>query len=289
MPAPDVPAPAIADPAFLTDRSALAANRARALAKGFDPFLHSAVAGEIEERLTEVNRTFTSPAVVTGFPDWWADRFPGAHAVADDDMLDLDEAAHDLVIHALCLHWANDPVGQLVQCRRALKPDGLLICAAPGGRTLSELRSALAEAEVQLTGGLSPRVLPMGEIRDLGALLQRAGLALPVADASPLRATYADLPALARDLRAMGEGNAMAARARSTPGALFPLAAAIYAANFSAGDGRIAATFETVFLTGWAPADSQPKPLRPGSAAMRLADALADARNSGDAAGGGTA
>jgi SAM-dependent methyltransferase len=271
----------MSDPALVTDRAALARNRARAAAQGFDPFLHSAIADEVEERLAEVNRTFTATAVVTGFPAFWAQRFPDAHVIPDGETLVLQEGAHDLVIHALCLHWANDPVGQLIQCRHALKPDGLLLCAALGGRTLAELRSAMAEAEVQLTGGLSPRVLPMGEIRDLGGLLQRAGYALPVADASPLRATYPNLPALVRDLRSMGEGNAMIARARHTPRALFPLAAAIYAANFPAEDGRIAATFETVFLTGWAPADTQPKPLRPGSAAMRLADALADARNSG--------
>jgi SAM-dependent methyltransferase len=277
-----MPEPAMSDPALLTDRAALARNRARALAGGFDPFLHAAVADEIEERLTEVNRTFTSPAVVSGFSGWWGARLAGARSVADDDRLDLAEGAHDLIVHALCLHWANDPVGQLVQCRRALRPDGLLLCAALGGRTLSELRSALAEAEVRLTGGLSPRVLPMGEIRDLGGLLQRAGLALPVADASPLRVTYPGLTALVRDLRAMGEGNALAARARRTPRALFPTAAEIYAEAFAAGGGRIAATFETVFLTGWAPAPGQPRPLRPGSASMRLADALADARKDGD-------
>ena len=277
----------MSDTVPLTDRAALARNRARARASGFDPFLHVAVADEIEERLSEVNRTFTSATVVTGFPEYWASRFPAAQIVADDDVLDLAEGAHDLILHALCLHWANDPVGQLIQCRRALAPDGLLLCAVLGGRTLAELRSALAEAEVQLTGGLSPRVLPMGEIRDLGGLLQRAGLALPVADTNPLHATYAGLPALVRDLRAMGEGNAMSARARQTPQGLFPLASAIYAANFPAGDGRIAATFETVFLTGWAPAPTQPKPLRPGSAAMRLADALTDARNSGESPGEG--
>ena len=270
-------------PALLTDRAALFRNRARACRSGFEPFLHDAVALEVEERLAEVNRTFTSPVVVTGFPDWWSERLPGVRAVPDDDRLSLTEGAHDLVIHALCLHWSDDPVGQLIQCRLALKPDGLLICAVPGGRTLAELRASLAEAEMRLTGGLSPRVLPMGEIRDLGGLLQRAGFALPVADATTTNVTYASLPRLARDLRAMGEGNALARRADRTPPGLFPLAGAIYAENFPAPDNRIRATFETIFLTGWAPAPGQQKPLRPGSAATRLADALADARKHGHA------
>ncbi|MCU0856112.1 MAG: SAM-dependent methyltransferase, partial [Rhodobacteraceae bacterium] len=169
-------------PQLLIDRAALAQHRSRAERRGMAAFLHDLAADEIEERLAEVNRRFTDIAVVTGHPAVWRERFPQAHMVPDDDLLDLTPGAHDLVIHALGLHWANDPVGQLVQARRALRPDGLLLCASFGGRTLAELRVALAEAEVALSGGLSPRVLPMGEIRDLGALLQRAGLALPVAD-----------------------------------------------------------------------------------------------------------
>jgi SAM-dependent methyltransferase len=187
----------------------------------------------------------------------------------------LDPGAHDLVIHALALHWADDPVGQLVQCRRALNPDGLFLGMGLGGQTLAELRAALAEAETQLSGGLSPRVLPMGEIRDLGALLQRAGFALPVADSVPLNASYADAFALMHDLRAMGETNALAARHRAIPSrALFPTMAACYNTSFPAPDGRIRATFEIIALTGWAPAETQPRALRPGSAGMRLADAL---------------
>lgn len=212
---------------------------------------------------------------MTAFPGPWREILPDARIVADDEVLDLEEAAHDLVIHVLSLHWANDPVGQLIQCRRALSPDGVFLCVLFGGQTLSELRAALAEAESRLTGGLSPRVLPMGEIRDLGALLQRAGLALPVADAVKRTVTYATMFHLIADLRAMGEGNALALRSRrATPRALFPEAAAIYAGAYPAGGGRIAATFETIWLTGWAPHPSQQKPLRPGSAAMRLADAL---------------
>jgi hypothetical protein len=144
-----------------------------------------------------------------------------------------------------------------------------------GGQTLSELRSVLAEAEVALTGGLSPRVLPMGEIRDMGALLQRAGLALPVADNLTQVVTYESAHSLLRDLRAMGETNALAERDRRTPPRrLFEEAARLYSSAFPAEAGRVRATFELVFLTGWAPADTQQKPLRPGSAKVRLADAL---------------
>ena len=258
-------------PPRLTDRTALTRNRARSRAEAM--FLQQAARDEIQERLELVNRTFTSPAVVTGFPEVW--HWPGARIVADDEVLALEQGAHDLVIHALCLHWANDPVGQLVQCRRALRPDGLFLGILFGGQTLHQLRAALAEAESRLTGGLSPRVAPMGEIRDLGALLQRAGFALPVADAAPLTVTYETALHLMRELRAMGEGNALAARPRRfAPRALFAEAARIYAEAYGTPDGRIPATFEMIVLTGWAPDDSQQKPLRPGSAAARLADAL---------------
>ncbi len=261
-------------PPPLTDRAALAQHRRRAERQGMASFLHDLAADEIEERLTEVNRRFTDIAVVTGQPAIWRARFPQARIVPDDDLLDLAPGAHDLVIHALALHWANDPVGQLVQARRALRPDGLLLCVAFGGQTLAELRAALAEAEVALSGGLSPRVLPMGEIRDLGALLQRAGLALPVADSVTQTVTYENTFALLRDLRAMGETNAMTERARHTPRRLFEEAARVYAGTFPAEGTRIRATVELVFLTGWAPDEGQQKPLRPGSAKARLADAL---------------
>lgn len=262
-------------PPELTDRKAVLRNRMRAQATGAELFLHHDVADEIEERLFEVNRTFTRPAIVTGFPEVWANRLQDAAIVADDDRLDLREGAHDLVIHMMGLHWANDPVGQLVQCRRALKPDGLFIAAFFGGQTLSELRGALAEAEAAILGGLSPRVAPMGEIRDLGALLQRAGFALPVADSGIRNVTYPDLFRLMHDLRAMGEGNALSARMRNVaPRSLFAEAATRYQAAFGLPDGRLPATFEVIMLTGWSPDDSQPRPLRPGSAPARLADAL---------------
>ncbi len=211
---------------------------------------------------------------MTPFAQVWQERLPRAVVVAEGETIPLAAGAHDLVIHALSLHWANDPVGQLVQCRRALAPDGLLIATLFGGQTLAPLRAALAQAEAEVTGGLSPRVPPMGEIRTLGALLQRAGLALPVADSVDLRVSYADPFALMRDLRAKGEGNALAARLRRpTRRGILTRAAAILAA--SAGpDGRIEAEFEVIVLTGWAPHDSQQKPLRPGSATHRLKDAL---------------
>ena len=255
---------------ILTDRAALTRHRARATADAL--FLHAEVRTEAEERLTEVNRTFTAPAVVTGFPALWQD-YPVV--VPDEDILPLHPAAHDVVIHALSLHWANDPIGQLVQARHALRPDGLFLGFLYGGQTLHELRACLAQAESELTGGLSPRVLPMGEIRDLGGLLQRAGFALPVADSFTKTVLYTDALHLMRDLRAMGEGNALAARLRRpTRRSVLLRAAEIYHNRFATPNGRIPATFEIICLTGWAPHDSQQKPLRPGSAAARLADAL---------------
>jgi SAM-dependent methyltransferase len=262
----------------LTDRSALALHRARARRHpNHDDalFLHRIARADIEERLIEVNRTFTAPALVTGFPREWAQLCADATVVPDDDLLDLQPQAHDLVVHAMGLHWANDPVGQLIQCRRALRPDGLFIAVLPGGETLGELRASLAEAEVEISGGISPRVLPMAEIRDLGALMQRAGFALPVADSTREVVQYRSLSALFRDLRAMGETNALAGRLRrfsSRP--LFAAAEAVYAGNFQTADGHLRATFELQFLTGWAPHESQQTPLRPGSAKARLADAL---------------
>lgn len=266
------------DAPILTDRTALARHRARACGlpdHDAAMFLHRLALSDIQERLTEVNRTFTAPAVVSGFPEIWQDLRPDAVQVADDEVLDLSPGAHDLVVHAMALHWANDPLGQLVQCRRALRPDGLFIAVLPGGRSLHELRSSLAEAETQVTGGLSPRVVPMGEIRDLGGLMQRAGFALPVADSLQQIVEYGSFPALMADLRASGETNALSGRLRRCSGrAVLATAAAIYAESFSTAAGRLPATVELVFLTGWAPHDSQQQPLRPGSAKARLADAL---------------
>ncbi|WP_116084778.1 methyltransferase domain-containing protein [Tropicimonas sp. IMCC34011] len=260
---------------LLADRPALALRRDRALRAGLADFLHLAVADEADERLMDVNRTFTAPAVISPFPELWSNLRPGSMSVADAETLPLSSGAHDLVLDALSLHWSNDPVGQMIQARRALKPDGLYLACCFGGETLTELRTALAAAEAEIAGGLSPRVAPMGEIRDLGALIQRAGLALPVADQTRLKVSYGSLSALMHDLRAMGETNALAARHRAVPPrSLFERADALYPRD---ADGRLPATFDLVWLTGWSPDASQQQPLRPGSAQVRLADALGTA------------
>ncbi|WP_151718891.1 methyltransferase domain-containing protein [Gemmobacter serpentinus] len=267
-------------PPPLTDRQALIQHRRRACRDAL--FLHEEAVLEVQERLIPVNRQFTRPAIISAFPEIWANVLPGAKIVPDDEVLDLEPGAHDLVIHAMALHWANDPVGQLVQSRRALVADGLFLGFMLGGQTLHELRASLAEAEIAVTGGLSPRVLPMGEIRDLGALLQRSGLNLPVADSFQRRASYRDLFHLMADLRAMGETNALHERRRTfTPRRVMIEAAQRYAQAFGTEDGRIPASFEVICLTGWSPHESQQKPLRPGSATMRLEDALKAARDTG--------
>ncbi|SFB11585.1 hypothetical protein SAMN05421688_2990 [Poseidonocella pacifica] len=261
----------MSDTPRLTDLNALTRNRARAS----ETFLQREARAEVEDRLALVNRRFTQAAVVSGFPQVWAEVVPGARMVQETELLDLQEGAHDLVVHALGLHWSGDPVGQLIQCRRALRPDGLLLAGLLGGNTLHELRTCLSEAEVRVTGGLSPRVAPMAEIRDLGGLLQRAGAALPVADTVPLDIRYKSALHLMRDLRAMGEANALEARLRRpTRRAVLLEAARIYEENYPHPEGGIRATFEMIFLSGWAPDGTQPQPLRPGSATKRLSEAL---------------
>ena len=237
-------------------------------------FLQQEAFDEISERLLGVKKSFTKTAVVTSWPDLWANIMAGADVIRPDDTLQFTDNGYDLIIHAMDLHWANDPVGQIVQCRNALKPDGLFLAACFGGQTLNELRSAIAEAESRVMDGLSPRVVPMGEVRDYGALLQRAGLALPVADTLTLPVSYTDTTALMNDLRKMGENNALAARTKKpTPKLVFDALETVYRENFSDG-GRLIATFEIIFLAGWAPDASQQQPLKPGSAKMKLADAL---------------
>lgn len=265
---------AMTTPPQLTDRQALCRNRARA-ARAPALFLHETARDEIHDRLAIVNKEFTKPAIVTGMPDFWADVLPDATLVEDAETLALDPGAHDLVIHAMALHWANDPVGQLIQCRRALAPDGLFLGVLFGGETLHELRAALAQAESDIRGGLSARVAPMAEIRDLGALMQRAGYALPVADSVPLTAAYRSARHLMQDLRAMGETNALTSRPRRFARRdVMARAETLYANNFPHGEDRLQATFDLIFLTGWAPDPSQPQPLRPGSATASLAAAL---------------
>lgn len=260
-------------PQPFTDLKTLFRNRKRANPDAL--FLQRAAQSEVEDRLAMVNKTFRFPAIVAAHPSLWAHRFAQAKIVPEAETLTLEPGDHDLLIHSLGLHWANDPIGQLIQCRRALAPDGLMLGVTFGGQTLHELRTCLAEAESAITGGLSPRVAPMAEIRDLGALLQRAGFALPVADCVPFRVVYQSMWHLMRDLRAMGETNVMVARTQKpTRRAILNRAADHYAKSFPAQQGGIIATFELIVLTGWAPDASQQKPMRPGSAQARLADAL---------------
>ena len=195
--------------------------------------------------------------------------------VADEELLPFAPESFDLVLSALSLHWVNDLPGALIQARQALKPDGLFLGAMLGGETLHELRAALMEAEIEEEAGVSPRVSPFADLPDAGALLQRAGFALPVVDRDRITMTYPDAFALMAALRALGETNAVLARRRSpSRRATLFRAARFYQDRHARADGQVPATFEVLYLTAWSPHDSQQKPLRPGSAAARLADAL---------------
>jgi SAM-dependent methyltransferase len=211
----------------------------------------------------------------------------GARLVVDEERLPFAPASLDLIVSTLALHWTNDLVGALIQIRQALKPDGLFIGAFLGGATLTELRQSLLAAEVELTGGASPRVSPFADAFDAAALLQRAGFALPVADVDRVSVRYPDPLALLRDLRAMGETAVPMERPpRNLTRSVLVRAMELYAERFADKEGRIPATFEIVTITGWAPAETQQKPLKPGSARMRLADALnAIEHSAGEAAG----
>ncbi|MEA2980240.1 MAG: hypothetical protein QOF09_2063 [Alphaproteobacteria bacterium] len=262
------------------DRRLLRARLARAAAIGPATFLLDRVVDDIAERLSAVLRTFDI-AVDLGTPtDAVRRAIAGrvgtiATVVADEEALPFRAASLDLVVSALALQFVNDLPGTLIQVRRALKPDGLFLAAMIGGDSLAELRAAFAAAEAEIEGGVSPRVAPFADLRDLGALLQRAGFALPVTDVDRVTVRYASPLALMHDLRRMGAGNALTER-RRTPLRRSTLRRMleIYAERFAGPDGRIRATFEIVWLSGWAPHDSQQKPLAPGSAKRRLADAL---------------
>jgi len=256
-------------------------------------FLQDAVIEDMIDRLALVNRTFKTAVDLSG---WHANLCDGLRqrsiaqntlrlapfmgfgspdAVIDDEILPLRHAGVDLIVSALNLQFANDLPGILAQARRALRPDGLFMAALVGGESLQELRICLAEAEAQTAGGLSPRVHPFAEIRDLGTLLQRAGFALPVTDRDRFTVRYPAMPDLIRDLRLMGAGNMLRDRdTRRPPRALFSRAAALYAEKFADPDGKIRATFDIIWLSGWAPHESQQQPLKPGSAKARLAEAL---------------
>ena len=205
--------------------------------------------------------------------------------VGKADSLPLRRAQFDLIVSGMALHQIDDLPGALIQIRQALKPDGLFLACLPGGDTLKELRDVLAIAESDLTGGLSPRVFPFADIRDLGGLLQRAGFALPVSDSESVVVRYDTPFALMHDLRAMGATNTLNERRRAlTRRSIFLSADKLYRERFSDADGRIRATFETLWVSGWAPHESQQKPLKPGSAQKRLADVLAPSSGRGTAA-----
>jgi SAM-dependent methyltransferase len=294
------------------DRRLLIARRNRVAAGAVrHEFLLARAADDIAERLGAVRRVFPTALVLGAYHGLLGRRLrriPGIEVVfdlepaarllaqcdgprveADEEALPFAEGSLDLVVSALSLQFVNDLPGALVQVRRALRPDGLLLAAMLGGSTLTELRTALLQAEEETEGGASPRVAPFADVRDLGAMLQRAQFALPVVDADTVTVTYPHPLALLHDLRAMAATNVLHAR-RRTPLRRATLARAleVYGERFALPDGRVPATFEIMTLTGWAPHPSQQKPLQPGSAGMRLADALgAVERTAGEKAGRG--
>ena len=289
------------DPLLVFDRAVLRRRRERA-ARDWDrqAFLKREIAERLVERLDDVRRTFplaldlgshgdeiasalgerktVGCLVRADLGEGFARRARGPAVVADEEFLPFAPQSFDLVVSAMDLHWVNDLPGTLIQIGRILKPDGLLLGAMLGGATLWQLRQALAEAESEVEGGLSPRVSPFADLRDAAGLLQRAGFALPVADSETIDVEYASALALMRDLGAMGESNLVVERRRGLARrATLLRAAEIYGERFALPSSRVAASFEVLFLHGWAPHDSQPKPLKPGSAAQRLADALGTA------------
>jgi SAM-dependent methyltransferase len=227
------------------------------------------ISSRLRRRVGERGRTGEAKATGEGTSD------ARLSVAADEEALPFRDASLDLVVSALALQFVNDLPGTLVQIRRALRPDGLLLAALAGGDTLNELRHAFAAAEAEIEGGASPRVVPFSDVRDMGGLLQRAGFALPVTDVDRITARYASPISLMHDLRRMGATNPLIERSRRPLGrATLQRMMEVYAERFADGDGRIRATFEIVWLSGWAPDASQQKPLAPGSARQRLADAL---------------
>lgn len=265
----------------LIDRRALALRRARTAASSEPNFLLTRVAEDLGDRLAATLRPFPSALdLATPGPQISA-VLSGRSAVTrfgediDPDALPADPESFDLVVSGLALQFVDDLPGLMAKVRRSLKPDGLFLAAMLGGDTLTELRQSFAEAEAEIEGGVSPRVLPFGDVRALGGLLQRTGFALPVTDVDRVTVRYPNPLALMRDLRAWGATNVLAERRRTLlrRATLFRTLE-IYAERFADLDGRVRATFEIVWLSGWAPHDSQPKPLKPGAAKTRLADAL---------------
>jgi SAM-dependent methyltransferase len=268
---------------ILFDRVLLLARRDRALKLGSAPFLLDRVAEDIDERLHAVLRDFSDAADVWSPADMLRgstrDRFKTVTHVDPDgsprEVLPLQPGSLDLVVSGLAFQFVNDLPGVLTQIRRALRPDGLLLAAMIGGDTLTELRQSFAAAEAECEGGVSPRVAPFADLRDVGGLLQRAGFALPVTDLDRIVVRYDSAFALMQDLRRMGATNILFERRRMpTRRSTLLRMAQIYGERFADPDGRIRATFDVIWLSGWAPHESQQKPLQPGSAKARLEEAV---------------
>lgn len=265
-------------PPALFDRALLHARQQRAQALGPASFLLDRVAEDMSDRLAAVMREFHAP-VDLWTPGEGLAGLPSMQRVALDaagsEKLPLAPESLDLVVSALALQFVNDLPGVLAQVRRALKPDGLLLAAMIGGDSLTELRQAFAAAEAECEGGVSPRVAPFADLRDIGALLQRAGFALPVTDVDRVVVRYGNAFALMQDLRRMGAANVLIERRRApSRRATLLRMAEIYAERFADADGRIRATFDIIWLSGWAPHASQQQPLKPGSAKASLAEAV---------------
>ena len=268
---------------ILFDRALLKQRQARARQLGPATFLLDRVAEDFGDRLQAVMRNFAEVA------DIWTpgglrlpDRFKSVARIeleSDSETLGMPPESLDLAVSVLALQFVNDLPGVLAQIRRALRPDGLLLAAMIGGDTLTELRQSFAAAEAECEGGVSPRVAPFADLRDIGGLLQRAGFALPVTDVDRVVVRYANAFALMADLRRMGATNVLTERRRTpTRRATMLRMAEIYAGRFADPDGRIRATFDVIWLSGWAPHESQPKPLRPGSATASLEEAVKNGR-----------
>jgi SAM-dependent methyltransferase len=283
------------EPVFDTNLALLRKRRALLQADEGADFLMRRAAADLEERLATVQKEFDQAATLFCMTEHArqailasgkarsverveadAALLKGAPGiVAPLETVPFQPASIDLAVSLLALQEANDIPGVLIQIRRALRPDGLFLGALAGGGSLAELRESLLAAESELEGGASPRVVPFADVRDIGALLQRAGFALPVTDLETVTVRYDDMFGLLRDLRSMGATSSLVARSRRPASrALFARAAQIYAERFSDPDGRIRATFAIVWMSGWAPSPTQQKPLRPGSAKASLAEAL---------------
>ena len=286
----------MADSPVIFDRALLRLRRRRAVALGPATFLLDRVASDMGDRLAAVLRRF-DVAVDLGTPGGavrttlaglesvgtiiTANVDSGSVVVADEEALPFGDATLDLVVSGLALQFVNDLPGVLIQIRRALKPDGLFLAALSGGDTLTELRQSFAEAESDIEGGVSPRVAPFADLRDAGSLLQRAGFALPVTDVDRVVVRYDSAFALMTDLRLMGATNILVERSRRpTRRATLLRMAQIYSERFADPDGRIRATFDVIWLSGWAPHASQQQPLKPGSAKTGLAEAVRGLRPS---------